>query len=90
MQTVEIIISGRVQGVGFRWFTVDLARRLGVTGTVQNLSNGDVRVLAVSDDDALSSFVSGLRKGPSMARVTDIQVHPANPTITKDTFDVVY
>lgn len=62
-------VSGRVQGVGFRWWTRRLAESLGVVGTVRNVLNGDVEVMAAGTEVALASLESGLRDGPPLARV---------------------
>jgi acylphosphatase len=69
---VEIIISGRVQGVGFRYFTLLQAKRLGICGKVRNLSNGDVIVHAEGGN--LPDFITELKKGPPFAKVTNLMV----------------
>lgn len=65
-------ISGRVQGVGFRHFATQQARRLGVNGWVRNESDGTVRVVAEGSRDALEDFLDRLRQGPSSARVQSV------------------
>ena len=67
------LISGKVQGVGFRFFSVRKARRLGIKGWVKNLPSGDVEVWAEGSDDALSQFFAWLHKGPLFARVNSVQ-----------------
>ena len=66
------IISGRVQGVGFRWFVKENATSLGITGTVKNLYDGRVEVFAQSDINTLFKFKNLLQKGPSMSRVETV------------------
>lgn len=62
-------LSGRVQGVGFRWWTRSLARELHLTGSVRNLADGNVEIIAAGGADALSTFEAQLREGPPGARV---------------------
>jgi acylphosphatase len=73
MAFVRAIVQGRVQGVGYRWFARDTARRLGVKGYVRNLPDGDVEVVAVGDRAVLETLVGRLQRGPGYAYVTDVQ-----------------
>ena len=57
------IVKGRVQGVGFRYFTHRVARELGVRGRVKNLPNGTVEVYAEGDEDPMEQFLTGIKKG---------------------------
>jgi acylphosphatase len=58
---VHVYYSGRVQGVGFRYTTVDLAQDLEVTGWVRNLSDGRVEILAEAQEDILKSFLDKIK-----------------------------
>ncbi len=69
----EWLISGRVQGVGFRWFTVRAAERTGARGWVENLPDGRVRVVATLEAKALPDFEAALNRGPLMARVERVE-----------------
>jgi acylphosphatase len=71
-RAVRMIISGRVQGVGFRYFTQRAAVRLGVTGWVKNLPTGEVEVRAMGAPAALAAFRQQLRQGPPGSRVEDL------------------
>ena len=66
------VVSGRVQGVGFRWYVMRRAQALKLRGVVRNLPDGRVEVVAVGSDEAVKRFEDDLREGPSLARVTDI------------------
>jgi len=66
---LRVRISGRVQGVGFRWFVREEARRLGLSGWVSNLPSGDVEVAAGGERSSLERLRSALRVGPAGARV---------------------
>ncbi|MCX6557782.1 MAG: acylphosphatase [Candidatus Aminicenantes bacterium] len=72
MKTFHYMISGLVQGVCFRSYTVREAERLGVSGTVRNLSNGDVEVFAQGEAAAMASFEQFLHTGPRGARVDGV------------------
>ena len=69
-------VTGRVQGVGFRWWTRSLAVRLGVTGTVRNLPDGSVAVHARGTDDQLRRLQAQLAEGPPGARVSSVDPLP--------------
>ena len=69
METRRFVISGRVQGVGFRWFVEREAAQLGVTGWVRNCDNGDVEVMATGTAEQLSQLRQKLQQGPRAARV---------------------
>ncbi len=74
----RFVVSGRVQGVGFRFFARDAARREGLSGTVRNLDDGDVEVVADGDEDAIKRFEIALRQGPIGARVDNVQIDLAH------------
>lgn len=69
LKCAEILVSGRVQGVGFRAFVVQEAGRLRLTGWTKNLANGDVQTVAEGSMDALSEFYTSLQRGPMFAEV---------------------
>ena len=68
-ERLHVRIAGRVQGVGFRWFVREEARRLGVAGWVRNLPGGDVELLAEGPSDALAQLARRVGQGPPGARV---------------------
>jgi acylphosphatase len=67
------VISGRVQGVGYRYFAERAANRLGICGYVKNLSTGSVEVYAIGDENSLEELKRNLAEGPSSARVNGIE-----------------
>jgi acylphosphatase len=82
-QTRLIIVKGKVQGVYFRQRTLETATRLGVTGTVRNLANGDVEIVATGTEQQLRSLIDWCHQGPSRASVEkvivdDLPVQEAN------------
>ncbi len=70
--TRHFLVSGRVQGVGFRWATVQLARDLHLTGTVQNLETGQVAIVASGSAEVLDLFAHRLYHVNAWAQVTDL------------------
>ena len=74
MKNLEIIISGRVQGVCYRAFVLHRANELNIKGYAKNMMNGNVKVIATGEDNAMNIFINMLKKGPSMARVEDIKI----------------
>lgn len=73
---VRLRVEGRVQGVGFRWFVRESARRLGLAGTVRNLEDGAVEIDASGPPDALGALERGVREGPPGASVAAVHVTP--------------
>jgi acylphosphatase len=71
------LISGRVQGVGYRFFAEREANRLAVRGYVRNLSSGKVEVYAIGEERPLQEFKHRLSEGPFGARVTGIKEQDA-------------
>lgn len=65
-------LSGRVQGVGFRYHTLGTAQNLNLTGWVRNLRDGRVEVLAEGTHEDLNQLLTALRKGPPGAQVDDV------------------
>jgi len=65
-------IEGRVQGVGFRYFTMEAAKGYGLTGWVRNRWNGKVEVIAEGTHERLNGFLADLRRGPIGSDVNDL------------------
>ncbi|MBB2683171.1 acylphosphatase [Rhizobium sophoriradicis] len=72
-EAVRVRISGRVQGVGFRMWTRDEALRLGLTGWVRNEADGSVAALIAGPDNAISTIIERLRRGPAGAWVSGVE-----------------
>jgi acylphosphatase len=69
---VHLYISGRVQGVGFRFFTVNRASKYGISGWVRNLMDGRVEIEAEGDIESLRMFLDDVRRGPGAGHVSDV------------------
>lgn len=70
---LDVVASGRVQGVGYRYFVVDVARTLGLTGWVSNEPDGSVRCVAEGRRPNLERLLDELRVGPASALVDDVR-----------------
>jgi len=81
-------VSGRVQGVGFRWTCGEEARRLGLCGWVRNLANGDVEVWAEGSAEKLENLLQWLRRGPSRAWVESVQYEKQKSTGKFRSFEI--
>lgn len=73
MAVVRVEVSGAVQGVGFRWFTRETARRLDLAGWVRNRADGAVEVAAEGDDAAVQRFLEAMERGPAGAHVESLR-----------------
>lgn len=88
MEQRSFRVVGRVQGVGFRWWTLSQARRLGITGTVRNCEDGTVEIRARGSTVAVSELRRLLRAGPPGAQVREVQEADA-PEARSDSFEIV-
>jgi acylphosphatase len=82
----RLTISGRVQGVGYRDWAIDTGLRLGLTGWVRNRSDGAVEALIVGEESAVGQMIEACRRGPSLARVDEIDVEPVDLDILPEGF----
>ena len=76
----RFLVSGRVQGVGFRYFVQDHASAEGVHGYVRNLPDGRVEALVEGDDESVLRVERALRRGPASAQVEQVVVETAVPS----------
>ena len=82
----RFIVSGRVQGVGYRYFALDAARREGVNGYVENHDDGSVEAVAEGEAEAVERFERALRRGPSRSRVEQVMVDEIEPALGNGDF----
>jgi len=86
----RFLISGIVQGVGYRYFALRAAARHGIVGYVRNLHDGRVEVVAEGEPDAIEAFKQELQRGPAAARVTHVAEEVLEPTGRYRHFGVAY
>lgn len=86
----HLLIRGRVQGVGYRYFVRSKAVNRGVTGWVRNCGNGDVECEAQGEQKVLLDFIGDLKAGPPMARVDSVSETPAAERPEEASFEIKY
>jgi acylphosphatase len=79
-KAVTVKVTGRVQGVSFRWYAAQEAERLGVRGWVRNEPDGSVAGHLEGEDEVVDTMVEWCRHGPSYASVRDVAVTESRPT----------
>lgn len=88
MKAVRIVVSGLVQGVGYRYFVMRAARSLGIVGYVKNLHNGNVEIIAEGETGPLNQLIEEVKTGPCSCDVRDLKIEWLELTGTFDGFDV--
>lgn len=86
----HIYISGRVQGVGFRANARQKAQVYGVKGWIKNLFDGRVEAVVEGEKDSVQQMVKYLKRGPSFANVTDVEINNESATGNFNTFSIKY
>ena len=84
----HVIVSGRVQGVSFRYYTMQEAQSQGIVGWVRNLWDGRVEAVLEGEKTAVDNMLSWIQHGPPTARVDDVQVTPGEPSGEFDSFRI--
>jgi len=74
MRRVKILVSGRVQGVYFRVFTQNKAKHFSIKGSVRNLPDGRVEIIAEAEPEIMEKFIKWCHKGPITARVDQLEI----------------
>jgi acylphosphatase len=87
--TSRFLVTGMVQGVGFRWFVARHARSLGITGYARNLADGRVEVVGSGEAQAIQQLEELLRKGPAHADVERVERDDeVSETVPRASFDI--
>jgi len=79
MQTVNLLIKGKVQGVYYRNAAKEEADKLGITGWIKYISEGRVEAMATGNEEQLQKFINWCRRGPEKAIVKDVIITPLSP-----------
>ena len=82
----RLAVTGRVQGVGYRDWVMEMAERLGLSGWVRNRVDGSVEAVIVGDDGAVGRMIEACRHGPPAARVDALDVEPLDLDVLPDGF----
>jgi len=90
VSSAHIILGGRVQGVGFRWFVEREAELLGLVGTVRNLPDGCVEIRAEGERDLIESLIDILKRGNGASRVDRCDIRWGEDKGEYDSFRIVF
>jgi acylphosphatase len=90
IKRIGAVVRGRVQGVGFRYFTRDRARAHGLTGWVRNMPDGNVEFEAQGVSRDVDVFVAEIRKGPGLSHVEDITINELPVVEREKGFEIRY
>ncbi|WP_010630262.1 acylphosphatase [Sporolactobacillus vineae] len=88
-ERVHMIVSGRVQAVGFRFFTLQTAREFHIVGWVRNRDDGTVEISASGSGPNLDAFIHAVRKGNRFSRVQKLDVTPEKSPVVYESFEIV-
>jgi len=72
---VHLLIEGRVQGVGFRYFTLNIANQFGIVGWVRNTHRDEVEIIAEGEMDVLENWIQQVKRGPAHSEVINIKIN---------------
>ena len=86
--TVKAIVSGLVQGVGFRYYIYREAKKLGVNGYARNLPSGQVEIMASGEKGMVDELIKAARIGPSFASVSGVAVEEVSDDETFNNFNI--
>ncbi len=87
-RSVHIIVAGRVQGVGYRWFVTQKASDYNITGWVRNLPNQDIEIVAHGTKPGMETFIDWVKIGPARARVLSVSISDFVSESIPDSFSV--
>ncbi len=90
IKTYKILLSGRVQGVGFRYFTESVASKYGISGYVANTLNGKVEVVGQGEDEELKQFFKAVKKGPAFSAIIDVKYEEVDSNKKYSKFEIKY
>jgi acylphosphatase len=88
IQAKRIVVHGRVQGVGFRFFVQHTGNHLGVTGNVRNCPDATVEILVEGEPRRIAQFLREVEKGPSLSRVNRVDVYDTEPSGDYGSFQI--
>lgn len=90
IKTYRVLLSGRVQGVGFRYFTESIASKYGISGYVKNTINRKVEIVGQGDDEELRQFFEEVKKGPAFSVITNVKSLELDNSKKYNIFEIKY
>jgi acylphosphatase len=85
---IQAVVKGRVQGVGFRYFTRDRARAYGLSGWVRNLPDGSVEFEAQGEAETVDAFILEIKEGPALSNISAMTINELSLDETEKGFEV--
>ncbi len=90
IKTYKVLLSGRVHGVGFRYFTHSVADKFGINGYVKNTINRKVEIVGQGEDEELKQFFEEVKKGPAFSIITDVKTEGLEDSEKYNIFEIKY
>ena len=90
IETYNLLLSGRVQGVGFRYFTEALAARYNIQGYVRNIYDNKLEIVCQGEPDNLNKFILEVKKGPSFSHIKQVDMEEIIDAPVYEVFDIKY
>jgi len=90
VKTFKILLSGRVQGVGFRYFTESRAQKYNIRGYVRNTRDNKVEIVCQGEEEDLDQFIENVKRGPAFSVVTDVNIEEIKNCKTYSSFDIIF
>lgn len=90
VKTFKVLLSGRVQGVGYRYFTESRAAKYNIKGYVRNTLDNKVEIICQGEKEDLERFIEEVKKGPSLAVVTDVKVEEIQNSPAYHDFEIKF
>lgn len=90
IKTYKVVLFGRVQGVGFRYFVESIASKYDISGYVRNTFNGKVEVVCQGEEEDLKQFIDEVKKGPAFSVVTDVKIEEIKDSKKYSIFDIKF
>lgn len=90
IKTYKILVSGRVQGVGFRYFSQSRASKYNIKGFIRNIYDNKVEIVCQGEEEELEQFINEVRKGPAFSVVSDIEKEEIKKPQKYNSFDIKF
>jgi len=90
IKTYTVLFSGRVQGVGFRYFTITAAEQFNMKGFVKNVQDGKVEIICQGGEEELKPFIEELKKGPAFSVITEVLIKEIPENKQYNSFEIKY
>ncbi len=90
IKTYEVVLSGRVQGVGFRYYAESIAGKYDIKGYVRNTPGRKVEVICQGEEEDLNNFINEIKEGPAFSAVADVKIEEIKNSKEYNIFEIKY